>query len=88
MSTEITQLTNPLYEEFPVIMEHGKPKAFVVDIKVFQQIQIVLDNLLHRQPEAEDTLIATSEAFQKLLKQVDAEKGSPSSDWRRELRGL
>ncbi len=88
MATKTIQLADPFCEEFPIIMEQGKPKAFVVGIKAFQQIQIILDNLLHQESEAEDTLIATSNAFQKLLRQVDKEKPAPSSDWRQELRAL
>jgi len=88
MATKTTQLADSLYKEFPVITEHGEPKAFVVDINVFRQIQIVLDNLQHRDAESEDTLIATSKAFQKLLSQVEKEDSSPSSDWRRELRAI
>ncbi|MFH1860702.1 MAG: hypothetical protein ABH870_06805 [bacterium] len=88
MATKTTQLANPFYEDFPVITEHGKPKAFVVDINVFRQIQIILDNLQHQETEAEDTVIATSKAFQRLLSQVEKEDNSPSSDWRRELRAI
>ncbi len=70
MAVKTTQLADSLYKEFPVIMEYGKPKAFVVDINVFRQIQIILDNLQHREEESEDIVIATSKAFQKLLSHV------------------
>jgi len=88
MGTKMAQLANPLCGEFPVIMENGKSKAFVVDAKVFQRLQVILDNLLRREPETEDALIATSKAFQKLLAQVEVEKDKPSSSWREELRAL
>ena len=88
MATKTAQLADALWKEFPVITEYGKPKAFIVDINVFRQIQIILDNLQHKESESEDIVIATSKAFQKLLNQVEREDNSLSSDWRREFHAI
>lgn len=69
-------------------MEKGKPKAFIVDVKVFQLLQVMIDNLINREAEPEDALLATSEAFQRLLSQVETETESPSTNWKGELRAL
>jgi len=81
-------MTNLLEKEFPLILEKGYPKAFVVDVKVFQGLKIILDNLLNREPEIEDALLATSKAFQRLLSSIEKEDSQPSSDWKKELYGV
>lgn len=87
-ATKTRRPANPLGADFPVIMEKGKPKAFVVDIQVFQLLQVMVDNLIHRDAEAEDALLAASETFQRLLAQVEAEEETPSPHWREELHAL
>jgi hypothetical protein len=82
MIRKVAELVNPLEAEFPVVLEKGIPKALIVDFTVFQRLKILLDNLLNREPEPEDALIAASESFQKLLSSVKTE---PSSNWRKEL---
>lgn len=82
---EISKSANLLEGDFPIILEKGHPMAFVVDIKVFQRLKIILDNLLNQEPEPEDALLATSKAFQKLLCSVKNEGSNPSSDWRKKL---
>jgi hypothetical protein len=47
-----------------------------------------MDNLINREAEPEEALLATSEALQRLLSQVEAEGETPLSDWREELRAL
>jgi len=79
---KVAGLVNPLEAEFPVVLEKGTPKALIVDLAVFQRLKILLDNLLNKEPEPEDALIAASESFQRLL---TLNKAEPSSDWRREL---
>ncbi|MBU1262040.1 hypothetical protein KKG61_04280 [bacterium] len=81
-------MTNLLEKEFPLILEKGRPKAFVVDVKVFQGLRIILDNLLNREPELENVLLETSKAFQRLMSSVEKEDSKPSSDWRKELYEL
>jgi hypothetical protein len=82
------QQANPLMADFPVITEKGEPKAVIVDVKVFRQLQVIMDNLIDRETEPEEALLAASEAFQRLLSQVEAEGETPSTNWREELRGL
>lgn len=91
-TTEVTHSeskdTNPLFADFPVVMEQGKPKAVLIDIAVLRQLQVIVDNLLNREAEPEDAVLATSEAFHRLLAKVEAETPTPSKDWRMELRAL
>jgi len=82
------QQPHPLLADFPVIMEKGKPKAFVVDVEVFRLLQVMVDNLINQNAEPEDALLATSEAFHRLLSQVEAEDETPATHWRRELHAI
>lgn len=82
------QQANPLFADFPVIIEKGEPKAFIVDVKVFRLLQVIVNNLVNRDAEPEDALLATSDAFQRLLSQVEAGSETPSANWRKELHEL
>jgi len=86
MSKMMSQQTNPLMADFPVITEKGEPKAVIVDVNVFRQVQVIMDNLINRETEPEDALLAASEAFQRLLSQVETEDETSSADWREKLR--
>ena len=70
-------------ERFPVVYEGGEAKAVLVDIESFDQIEIVLDNLLNREVEPEDSILGASNILKDLL--VRAEQESPSEDWEQEL---
>ncbi|MEW6104454.1 MAG: hypothetical protein AB1630_11690 [bacterium] len=85
MGIRSVEVTNPLEREFPLILEKGLPKAFVVDVKVFKCLKTLVDNLLEKEQEPEDVLLATSKAFQRLLNSVEKEDSKPSSNWRKEL---
>ncbi|MEW6097176.1 MAG: hypothetical protein AB1567_11760 [bacterium] len=85
MGIRSVEAINPLEREFPLILEKGCPKAFVVDVKAFQMLKILIDNLLNQQQEPEDVLLSTSKAFQRLLNSVEKEDSKPSLDWRKEL---
>ena len=50
---------------FQLIYDHGQPTAVIVDLASFEQIEVVMDNLLNRGLEAEDQLIAQSEALRQ-----------------------
>lgn len=84
-----TRTANPLAGDFPVIVEKGEPQAVVVDIKVFRQLQILVDNWLNREPEPEDALWSASEMLRQMIATVEAEvRQSPPTDWREALRAL
>ncbi|MFQ5811597.1 MAG: hypothetical protein ACE5I2_00155 [Anaerolineae bacterium] len=66
-------------ERFPVVYEEGKVKAFLVDAASFAQIELILENLLNREGEPEDTILAASAVLQRLAAQARQEPSSP--DW-------
>lgn len=73
-------------ERFPVLSEAGQIKAVMVDIASFARIQLILDNLLNREAEPEDAMLAASTTLQQLI--VSAQEQAPSSDWESELDEL
>ena len=73
-------------DHFPVVYEQGEPKAVLVDITSFAQFELVMDNLLNREEEPEDAILAASDALKRLVAQVQQE--SASADWERELDEL
>jgi len=73
-------------DRFPVVYENNKPKAVIIDIKTFEKIDLILDNLINRDTESEDTLLTASGLLEKLIKEV--RMSSPSEDWRAELDEL
>jgi len=73
-------------ERFPVVYEEGKVKAFLVDEASFAQIELILENLLNREEEPEDTILAASTVLRRLVAQARQEP--PSADWERELDEL
>ncbi len=75
-----------MQDRFPVVYEQGEPKAVLIDITSFAQFELVVDNLLNRQQEPEDAILATSDALKRLVAQVQQE--SASADWERELDEL
>lgn len=73
-------------DRFPVLYEDGQPKAVLVDVDSFAQIELILDNLLVREGEAEDAVIAASLTLRREL--ARARQQAPSDDWERELDEL
>jgi hypothetical protein len=71
-------------DSFPIVYEGGEAKAVIVDVASFAKIELILDNLINREPEPEDAMLLASVG--KLLSQ--ARKNSPSPDWRQELETL
>jgi hypothetical protein len=49
-------------------------------------MELIIDNLLNRDEEPEDAILAASTVLQRLVAQARQE--SPSSDWERELDEL
>lgn len=73
-------------ERFPVLYEGGEAKAVLVDVATFNQIELILDNLLNRQAEPEEAILAASPVLKQLVAQAQQEK--PSADWQQELDEL
>ena len=73
-------------ERFPVLYEGSSPKAVMVDINSFAQIELILDNLLNREVEAEDAILAASTELKLLISRAQQEQ--PSSDWKQTLHAL
>jgi hypothetical protein len=73
-------------DRFPILYEGGEAKAVLVDITSFDQMELIIDNLLNREEEPEDAILAASAILQRLVAQARQE--SPSSDWERELDEL
>ena len=69
MSTSAALSTAQLWkrERFPMVYQSGEPTAVLVDVASFAQIELMLDNLLHRDAEPEDSLLSQSEALPQLL---------------------
>lgn len=74
-------------DQFPVLYEHGQPKAVVVDLETFERLDLILDNLLNREPEPEDDLIAGAAELKQLVAQVRAVATS-TPDWKQVINEL
>lgn len=73
--------------QYPIIYENGKETAVVVDIQSFRQIEFILDNLLNREQEPEDEIVAAASAlWQRMIQEANAE--DDTSDWITELNDL
>ena len=72
-----------LRDQFPVVYEDGQPKAVLVDMASFAQMELIIDNLSNREEEPEDAILAASEVLRGLVARVREEKAS--YNWRQEL---
>ena len=73
-------------ERFPIVYEGSEVRAILVDIASFEQMGIIMDNLLNREEEPEDAILAASAVLQRLVAQARQEP--PSPDWERDLNEL
>jgi hypothetical protein len=73
-------------ERFPIVYEHDQAKAIIVDISSFEKIEMILDNVLNREPEEEDTLLVASGLLNALLD--EAQTTLPAQNWRKDLDEL
>ena len=73
-------------DRFPILYEGGEAKAVLVDITSFAQMELIMDNLLNREEEPEDAILAASAVLERLVAQARQE--SPSPDWEQELDEL
>ena len=71
---------------FPVLYESGEAKAVLVDITSFAQMELIMDNLVNREEEPEDAILAASAVLQRLV--ARARQEPPSPDWERDLDEL
>ncbi len=60
-------------DRFPVVYEGSEAKAVLVDVTSFAQIELIIDNLLNREEEPEDAILATSKVLQQLISQARQE---------------
>ncbi len=74
-------------ERFPVVYEGTEAKAVLVDVDSFAQMEIIMDNLLNREEEPEDAIIAASRLLQIVLKE-SRQSYFVSNDWEQELDEL
>ncbi|HET90014.1 MAG TPA: hypothetical protein ENN99_04625 [Chloroflexi bacterium] len=74
-------------DQFPVLYEHGQPKAVVIDLETFKQLELILDNLPNREPELEDALIVEAAELKQLVAQVRA-VARPMPDWKQVISEL
>ncbi len=73
-------------ERFPMVYEAGEANAVLVDMASFAQIELILDNLFHRDSEPEDALLAQSAALRQLVSRAQQEPAS--AHWQQELIAL
>jgi len=69
-------------DHFPVLYEGGEAKAVLVDITSFAQMELIVDNLLNREEEPEEAILAASTVLERLVAQARQEPASP--DWEEE----
>jgi hypothetical protein len=82
----MTETTFWIRDHFPVLYEGDEAKAVLVDITSFAQMELIMDNLLNREEEPEDAILAASTVLQQLVAQARQEPASP--DWEQELDEL
>ncbi|MBC8449016.1 MAG: hypothetical protein H8D78_14820 [Chloroflexi bacterium] len=82
----MAETTSWIRDRFPILYEGGEAKAVLVDIGWFTQMELIIDNLLNREEEPEDAILAASTVLQRLVARARQEPSS--SDWERELDEL
>jgi len=82
----MTETSFWIRDRFPILYEGGEAKAVLVDITSFAQMELIMDNLLNREEEPEDAILAASAVLQRLVAQARQEPASP--DWEQELDEL
>jgi len=74
----MTETTSWIRDRFPILYEGGEAKAVLVDITSFDQMELIIDNLLNREEEPEDAILAASAVLQRLVAQARQEPSSPA----------
>jgi hypothetical protein len=62
---------------FLIVYEGGEAKAVLVDITSFDQMELIIDNLLNRDEEPEDAILAAATVLRRLVAQARQEPFSP-----------
>lgn len=77
--------------DFPLtevaLLDTGFEHLLQFDESTLEEIQLVVDNLVNREQEPEDALLAVSGVLQQLVDRALQEE-APSPDWERELDEL
>lgn len=73
-------------DKFPLVYEENEIKAVIVDADVFSEVELILDNLLNRDAEPEDAILASSELLKQLALKARTELSA--NDWETELDEL
>ena len=73
-------------DRFPVVYQNNESIALMVDMESFEKIEIILDNLINRDSEAEDIFFLSSDILNKLIN--DSKSLPLSKNWRLELDEL
>jgi hypothetical protein len=64
-------------DHFPILYEDDEAKAVLVDITSIAQMELIIDNLLNREEEPEDAILAASAVLQQLVDPARQESPSP-----------
>jgi len=84
-------IVNPLTSaNFPTIYERGKPKAFIVDIEKYRELEVLVDNLINLREEDEDSILEDSRLLDKLAAKAKDELTAATRipKWEDELDAL
>lgn len=73
-------------DRFPIVYEGHEPKAVLVDVESFAVVETIMENLLYRESEPEDAILAASGILRRLAEQ--AQREASSIDWEQELDEL
>jgi hypothetical protein len=89
--TRRKDLANPLSgANFPMIFEQGQPKAFIIDIQKYRELELLVDNLINLREEDEDVILRDSDVLRKLVERAREESRSAKDhvNWEVELDAL
>jgi hypothetical protein len=73
----MTETTFWTRDRFPIVYEGSEAKAVLVDITSFDQMELIIDNLLNREEEPEDAILAASAVLERLVTQARQKSSSP-----------
>ena len=85
------EVRNPLTGAvFPTIFEKGQPRAVIVDIQKYRELELLVDNLINLRAEDEDAVLLDSGILEKLVTKARAEaRQSPAHvDWEDQIDAL
>jgi hypothetical protein len=75
---------------FPTIFEKGQPRAVIVDIQKYRELELLVDNLINLREEDEDALLLDSGMLEKLVAKAKEEsrRSSVHSEWEDQIDAL